>query len=322
LERHHDVLAVTLAGHAGGPPIEGEIGDALLADAVERAMDEAGFEIAQIAGNSLGGYVALQLASRGRAETVVALAPAGGWAQGDESYMDLLRFQSTMQHLARTAAPHAEAVLASPEGRRRATQYIATSFEHIPAELLAHQMRGAAGCEAASALIDHAIREGWSLDAEKITCPVRIVWGTDDRLLPWPVAAARFRTDWLPHADWIELEGVGHCPQLDIPLETAQLILGFTATVAHVEDDAIRLLVTRLARPHPAGGTVIERAAIVAEGADFEAVMTWILARGGKPEAAVETSARHGLHGSRLHAGGGSAPRAPSRFVLPAGAFD
>jgi hypothetical protein len=92
--------------------------------------------------------------------------------------------------------------------------------------------------------------------------------------------------------------------------------------VAYVDDDAIRLLVTRLARAHPSGGTVVERAAIVAEGADFDAVMRWILAHGGTPEAAVETSSRHGLHGSRLHAGGGSEPRAPSRFVLPAGALD
>ena len=58
---------------------------------------------------------------------------------------------------------------------------------------------------------------------------MRIVWGTHDKLLPWPSAAARFRNEWLPHADWIELEGIGHCPQLDIPLETAQLILGFTS---------------------------------------------------------------------------------------------
>ena len=35
--------------------------------------------------------------------------------------------------------------------------------------------------------------------------------------------------DWLPHADWVELDGVGHCPQVDVPLETAQLILGFTS---------------------------------------------------------------------------------------------
>jgi len=117
-----------------------------------------------------------------------------------------------------------------PEGRRRATRYVTTNFEHIPAELLAHQLRAvAASSESALAMIHVALREGWSLDAEHITCPVRIVWGTDDRLLPWPAAAARFRTQWLPHADWVELDGVGHAPQLDVPLETAQLILGFTA---------------------------------------------------------------------------------------------
>jgi hypothetical protein len=67
---------------------------------------------------------------------------------------------------------------------------------------------------------------------------------------------------------------------------------------------------------------VIERAAIVAEGADSEAVMRWIVAHGGKAEAGVESSTRRGLHGARLHVSGGSEPRAASRFVLPAGALD
>jgi pimeloyl-ACP methyl ester carboxylesterase len=229
LERHHEVLAVTLAGHAGGPPIEGDVGAAVLADAIERSMDEAGFETAHIAGNSLGGYLALRLAARGRARTVVALAPAGGWAHGDESYKDTLRFQSQMHELLKNATPHADAIVASADGRRRATRHLTTNFEHIPAELLAHQMRGAASCPAVGPLIDHATREGWTLDGERVACPVRVVWGTDDRLLPWPRAAARFRTEHLPHADWVELDGIGHCPQLDVPLETAQLILGFTA---------------------------------------------------------------------------------------------
>jgi hypothetical protein len=92
--------------------------------------------------------------------------------------------------------------------------------------------------------------------------------------------------------------------------------------VLWVDDEAIRTLLTRLARAHPAGGTVIERAAVVAAGADSEAVMAWILSHGGKAEAAVETSTRHGLHGPRLHTGGGSRPRVPSRFVLPVGALD
>jgi pimeloyl-ACP methyl ester carboxylesterase len=227
LERHHDVLAVTLAGHAGGPPIEREIDDDVLADAVERAMAQAGFAIAHLVGNSLGGWIALQLAARGRAHTVVALAPAGGWA--DESYKDTLRLQAAMLEAARHAAPHAEAMLASRDGRRRATQYTTTRFEHIPVELLAHQTRGIAGCVAGPALIEHALTADWTLDAERVACPVRIVWGTEDRLLPWPSAAARFRGDWLPHADWVELDGVGHCPQLDVPLEAAELILGLTA---------------------------------------------------------------------------------------------
>jgi pimeloyl-ACP methyl ester carboxylesterase len=227
LERRHDVLAVTLAGHAGGPPI-GNLSETMLADAVERAMDAAGFTTAHLAGNSLGGHVALQLAARGRADSVVALAPAGGWARGDDAPRRLLRFQAELLEQARAAAPHAEAVLATPEGRRRATRYVTVAYEHIPAELLAHQLLGVASCRACRALIDYALHAEWTLDAERIACPVRIVWGTEDRLLPWPVAAVRFRTEWLPHADWVELDGVGHCPQLDVPLETAQLILGHT----------------------------------------------------------------------------------------------
>ncbi|MFL5825172.1 MAG: alpha/beta fold hydrolase [Thermoleophilaceae bacterium] len=228
LERHHDVLAPTLAGHAGGPPLYGEIRDSVLVDAIEGAMDEAGFETAHIVGNSLGGWLALQLAARGRADTVVAFAPAGGWAGEDAKFKRTLGLQSAMVRYAETAAPQATALLATPEGRRRATQLIATNFEHIPAELLAHQMLGVAGCSAAGPLIDHALTQSWSLDAESITCPVRIVWGTGDALLPLEWAATRFRNEWLPHADWIELDGVGHCPQLDIPVETAELILGCT----------------------------------------------------------------------------------------------
>jgi pimeloyl-ACP methyl ester carboxylesterase len=229
LEREHDVLAVTLAGHAGGPPIEGEVSEAALADAVERAMDEAGFETAHLVGNSLGGYIALQLAARGRAKTVTAFSPAGGWALGDESFQETLGFFRTMQDLVKAAVPHADAIFATPEGRRRATEFIVTNFEQIPAELLAHQLYGAAACKSAVPLIEYAAREGWNLEAEKIACPVRIVWGTADRLLAWPATAARFRDDWLPQADYVELDGIGHCPQLDVPLEAAQLILDFSS---------------------------------------------------------------------------------------------
>ncbi|WP_231379271.1 alpha/beta fold hydrolase [Candidatus Solirubrobacter pratensis] len=228
LERRHDVLALTLAGHAGGPPL-GEVSAHALTDAVERAMDEAGFELAHLVGNSLGGFVALQIAARGRARSVAAFAPAGGWARGDDSYKRLLAEQLELYEQTRPLAAHAEAVVATPEGRRRATRLLTERSEHIPAELLAHQLRGVAACDAAARLIEHGMASAWTLEPERIQCPVRIAWGMSDRLLPWPRAAERFRTDWLPHADWVELDGVGHCPQLDVPLEASQLILGLTS---------------------------------------------------------------------------------------------
>jgi pimeloyl-ACP methyl ester carboxylesterase len=229
LERQHDVLALTLPGHAGGPPIGAEVTTDEVLDTLEAAIDEAGFGSAHLVGNSLGGYLALRLAARGRAESVVALAPAGGWAAGDESFRETLARFTAWQDLLRVIAPQADAILRTAAGRRRATEVIAASFEHIPTELIAHQMNGTANCPGTAALIATGLREGYTLDAERIACPVRVVWGTDDRLLAWPSTAARYARDWLPHADWVELDGVGHCPQLDVPLETAELILGFTA---------------------------------------------------------------------------------------------
>ena len=229
LERRHEVLALTLPGHAGGPRIDGEVTDALLPDAVEHAMDDADFDRAHLVGSSLGGYVALQLAARGRADSVVAIAPAGGWLRGDQSYRELLGLQRRLRQQAKAAAPLADSILATRDGRRRATQLLTRSFEHIPAALLAHQLLGVASCEAAEAMIEYALRAQWTLEADAITCPVRVIWGSADELLPWPRAAARYRHEWLPHADWVLLDDVGHCPQLDVPLEAAELITGFTS---------------------------------------------------------------------------------------------
>jgi hypothetical protein len=82
------------------------------------------------------------------------------------------------------------------------------------------------------------------------------------------------------------------------------------------EDDAIRAVVARLSRPHRSGGAVIERAAILAEGAASADILAWITAHAGVPEATAPAAAPRGLHG-----GGLSAPRGPSRYVIPAAAL-
>ena len=87
-------------------------------------------------------------------------------------------------------------------------------------------------------------------------------------------------------------------------------------------DEEIRVLLSRLARRHPSGGTVIERVAIVAEGADSAEVVAWILDHAGEPETAAASSSKGGLHSPRLSEPIGSEPRPPARYVLPAGALN
>lgn len=90
-----------------------------------------------------------------------------------------------------------------------------------------------------------------------------------------------------------------------------------------MDDDAIRMVVRRLARPHASGGEVIERAVILAEGSDSAAIIEWILDHSGVPDSTAATASRRGLHGSRDQLGlGDPTSRVPLRFVLPAGAFD
>ncbi|SNR96140.1 Alpha/beta hydrolase family protein [Haloechinothrix alba] len=80
LEARHAVYASTLPGHRGAAPLSSDRRPGVrgVTDAVERLLDDAGIERAHLVGNSLGGWVALELAERGRAQSVVeVIAPSG-----------------------------------------------------------------------------------------------------------------------------------------------------------------------------------------------------------------------------------------------------
>ena len=80
-------------------------------------------------------------------------------------------------------APHAEALLGSSEGKRRATLYTPSTTSTSPSSCSPTMTRGVAACEGVVPMTEYAKREGYRLDAEKIACPVRVVWGTEDKLL-------------------------------------------------------------------------------------------------------------------------------------------
>ena len=89
-----------------------------------------------------------------------------------------------------------------------------------------------------------------------------------------------------------------------------------------MDDTEIKTLVARLSRPHPTGAVSIERAAILADGTDFPAVIDWILAHEGTPDTVTASTPRRGLHGARLNDSTNSASSPPQRFLLPGSALD
>src|SRR5215217_6576332 len=92
LESHHDVVALTALGHRGGvAATQRPVTVRALVDHTERALDEHGLDRPHLAGNSLGGWIAIELARRGRARTVCALSPAGTWVAGTPQQTDGVR---------------------------------------------------------------------------------------------------------------------------------------------------------------------------------------------------------------------------------------
>lgn len=86
-----------------------------------------------------------------------------------------------------------------------------------------------------------------------------------------------------------------------------------------LDDEAIHALVTRLARPHPSGGHAIERAAILAEGADSSAILRWVIDHAGAPDRPEPATEGGGLHGTSSRSATRGAARVPLRYVLPPG---
>lgn len=232
LEPHHDLLAITLLGHSGGRgPEDGHTVTLLdLVDEAERDMDAAGFETAHLVGNSLGGWIVLELAARGRARSVTALAPAGGWDKGNPwAYVTLLDFMVTQRFL-KIAGGRAPRMASRPRLRWLALNRLVSDPVAVPAPLAAALIRGAQDCPALLPLLTETRQNGYP-DLAAIDCPTRIVWGTADKILPLTRLSDRFRS-MVPQADWVEIPGGGHLPQIDHPERTAELVLELSSPPA------------------------------------------------------------------------------------------
>jgi pimeloyl-ACP methyl ester carboxylesterase len=230
LEEHHDLLVPTVLGHCGGATLaDGAVcGIAALADDLEAQMDAAGVETAHVCGNSLGGWLALELAVRGRARSVVAIAPAGGWEPGSPEEKRLKPYFMRSYRALKLLGDRVDTLAKRPGLRKLALRDVSTHAERYSARQARDIMRGAQDCPIYLDLMEAILHDGPPKAFEGIACPARIVWGTADRVISHSRYAKRLR-DMVPDADYVELEGLGHCPMVDDPPLVARTILDVTA---------------------------------------------------------------------------------------------
>jgi pimeloyl-ACP methyl ester carboxylesterase len=218
LAARYEVIAPTLAGHEGGPPFEvgGPLTFAAAADHLERHLDEIGVGRAHFVGNSLGGALALELAKRGRALTVVALAPAGGWSDGDGEAQRVARFFARQLRVTRLGAGALPTVMRRPSSRRIALRDVMRHGELVaPADAVDLALTSL-GCSIAGQALE-ALRadRGMTLgDLDRIACPVLLASPEHDRILPAERHAPRFRRE-IPGVESRPLPGCGHVPMWD-----------------------------------------------------------------------------------------------------------
>jgi alpha-beta hydrolase superfamily lysophospholipase len=230
LEAHHEVFAPTLPGHRYGPPVDSQrpVSIDALADGLERILDAAGLEDAHFAGNSLGGWLAIELARRGRARSVVAFSPAGGWTSARDLQKVVRLLSGAKALIDKRNALGLDDLMRRPRFRRLALRQAMTHGERIPARDVLEMLDDAAGCSAFTPFVDW-IRGTQSIQPALLPreCRIRVAWGEHDRTIPFarygrPLVAA------LGDAEHVTLPGVGHVPMYDDPALIARTILEVT----------------------------------------------------------------------------------------------
>jgi len=207
-----DVIAPDLPGFGRSPalPDHEPPTAARLARAVADFLDSLGLESAHVAGNSLGGWVALELERLGRARSVTAIAPAGLWSRPLGP-----RPGPNLRAIGRALVPLLPLLLRS---RRLRTLALSGSFAH-PERVPAGAARRLAAAYLRAPAFEEANRlmRASTFTLEPTDVPLTFAWPEHDRLIARP----RHLPGWVRS---VELAGCGHVPMWDDPPQVAAVI--------------------------------------------------------------------------------------------------
>jgi pimeloyl-ACP methyl ester carboxylesterase len=211
LSAMHDVIALDLPGFGQSAPLRLLTPTPrTLAETVAALLRELGVDRAHVVGNSLGGWVALELGLARAASRVTAIAPAGLWSA------PLAPKASLGHRLARALEPLIEPAAKTRRGRRLLLSGSVAHPDRVPGPDAAHLIRAYARAPGFIAVND-AMRAARFTALEQLPCPVTLIWPEHDHLVNRPPV--------LPaNVTAVELPDAGHIPMWDAPAALVTLI--------------------------------------------------------------------------------------------------
>jgi pimeloyl-ACP methyl ester carboxylesterase len=238
LSAQRTVVTLDLPGFGAAPPLTATPpSPRALAAAVARVLSELGIERPHVAGNSLGGWVALELGLAGAVASVTAIAPAGLWPA------PLVAKASIAHRLAKALRPAAVSAVSTRAGRRVLLASAMAHPERMPAAD-AVQLVGAYARAPGFIAVNDAMRAGRFTELDRLRVPVTLVWPDRDQLIERPLSIrAAVRN--------VVLTDAGHVPMWDAPEQLAAVLLETSAALTTPPSPSPQ----EPARPADAGGS-------------------------------------------------------------------
>ncbi len=218
-----DVIACDSPGFGRSPPLPSGIEPTVTsyADAFEWFLAELGLERPHVAGNSMGGAIALELARRRAVSSVTAFSPAGFWTKRRAALLPGLAAARSVRRRRRCARSCEARRARAPAGSALFSQTFGYPAR-LPAEEAVATLDDAWASPALKGALGAFEHYRFQRPEQLRSTPLTIAWGVRDRLLPYRLQAPRARA-MLPWATHLAL-GAGHVPFYDDPPAVAAAI--------------------------------------------------------------------------------------------------